>query len=119
MKVAISTENGSVAQHFGRCSQYTLAEVEEGEVTEKRIIDNPGHRPGFLPSYLSERDVDVVIAGGMGRRAQGLFDEQEIETIVGVTGPVDDVLTSFANGDLEVGDDLCEHRERGMHDDCR
>jgi predicted Fe-Mo cluster-binding NifX family protein len=109
MKVAIATENGFVSAHFGRCGSYTIVEIKEGTVLNKEEIPNPGHQPGFLPQYLSEKGVNCIIAGGMGPRAKGLFAQRNIEAIVGVQGPVDEVIERFKKQDLETGGDLCEH----------
>jgi predicted Fe-Mo cluster-binding NifX family protein len=110
MKVAISTDQGYVSAHFGRCPSYTIVEIKEGKVISKEEIPNPGHQPGFLPQYLSEKGVNCIIAGGMGPRAEGLFAQKNIETVVGVQGPVDEVIDKFRNQELEVGEDLCGHR---------
>jgi len=109
MKVAISTENGYVSAHFGRCPAYTLAEIQNGRVIARLEIPNPGHQPGFLPEYLSARGVSVIIAGGMGPRAQGLFAEKNIETMIGVQGRIDDVIEKYLRHELEAGQDLCDH----------
>jgi len=110
MKVAISTDQGYVSAHFGRCQFYTIVEIQEGQVIRKEEIPNPGHQPGFLPGYLSERGVSCIIAGGMGPRAQGLFAERNIETVIGVQGPVDAVIEQFAKQELEAGEDMCGHK---------
>jgi predicted Fe-Mo cluster-binding NifX family protein len=109
MKIAISTDGGSVSAHFGRCPSYTLVEIEEGRIVQRTEIPNPGHQPGFLPLYLSQRGVNVIIAGGMGPRAQGLFGEKNIQTVVGVQGKLDEVIERFLRGELEAGQDLCDH----------
>jgi len=111
MKVAIATNGRMVAAHFGRCEEYTTFQVEEGKVSGRMVVPNPGHEPGFLPRYLAGMGVEVIIAGGMGRRAQVLFGEQGIRTVVGVTGPVDDAARAFAAGELKAGESLCEHGE--------
>jgi predicted Fe-Mo cluster-binding NifX family protein len=109
MKVAVATEGGYVAQHFGRCPEYTIVEVQNNEIIDKKVVPNPGHKPGFLPRYLAERDITCIIAGGMGVRASELFKQHNIETITGVTGPVEDVIQKFISGDLESGPDMCDH----------
>lgn len=109
MKVAISTDNGYVSAHFGRCGSYTMVEIKEGKILNREEIPNPGHQPGFLPQYLSEKGVNCIIAGGMGPRAQDLFAQKNIETIIGVQGSVDEVIEKFTNQELEPGSDLCEH----------
>ena len=53
MIIAVATEENMVAQHFGRCPEYTLFKLVEGAVSEENVIPNPGHEPGFLPGYLA------------------------------------------------------------------
>lgn len=118
MKVAVSTESGQVAAHFGRCPEYTLADVEHGTVSRTETITNPGHEPGFLPRFLAGYGVQAIICGGMGPRAQTLFAEQGIDTLIGVTGPVAGVLEQFAAGTLVAGESTCDHSFRG-HGQCR
>ncbi len=118
LKVAVATEGTEVAQHFGRCSAYTLVDIEGGAATNKTTVLNPGHQPGFLPRFLAEKGVNCVIAGGMGPRAQNLFAEQEIKTIIGVTGPVEEAINSYIYGSLAGGESLCEHGQHGEHHDC-
>ncbi len=110
MKIAISTEETVVSAHFGRCPTYTLVDIEDGIVVNRETIPNPGHEPGFLPKYLADKGVDCIIAGGMGPRAQGLFATHNIETIIGVQGPVDEVIEKFLQQELETGEDLCGHK---------
>ncbi|MBN2206065.1 MAG: hypothetical protein JW742_01555 [Candidatus Aminicenantes bacterium] len=120
MKIAVSTDQGYVSAHFGRCPSYTIVEIEDGRIVGRQEISNPGHQPGFLPRFLSERGVGVIIAGGMGPRAQDLFSEKNIQTIIGVQGPVDEVVQKFLRRELESGQDLCDHGHRpgepGRHD---
>lgn len=113
MKVAISTDQGYVSAHFGRCSSYTIVEIREGKILGREEIPNPGHQPGFLPQFLSEKGVSCIITGGMGQRAQGLFAQKNIEAIIGVQGAVEDVIQKFVNQELEQGEDLCGHKHEG------
>ena len=110
MKLAISTDQGYVSAHFGRCQSYTIVEIKEGQILGREEIPNPGHQPGFLPEYLSERGVNCIMAGGMGPRAQGLFAQKNIETIIGVQGAIDDIIEKYLKQELEAGDDLCGHQ---------
>ncbi len=109
MKVAVATERGRVAPHFGHCPQYTIAEIQQGNVVEREVIDNPGHQPGFLPGYLAQKGVDLVVAGGMGQRARDLFQQQGIATVVGVEGAVEAALGRCAAGDLRDEGNYCAH----------
>jgi len=107
MKVAISTDRGNVAEHFGRCPQFTIAEIENGKVVKKEVIENPGHATGFLPKFFKEKGVEFVIAGGAGMRAQQFFEDFGIKLVVGISGSVDDALQALAKGKLKGGVGSC------------
>jgi predicted Fe-Mo cluster-binding NifX family protein len=113
MIVAIATEENMVAQHFGRCPEYTLFTLVDGSVAEKKVIPNPGHEPGFLPGYLAKMGVNTIIAGGMGPRAQSLFENENIATIIGVDGPLQSVIEAYLAGELQSGPSTCEHGQGG------
>ena len=109
MKVAVATEGSMVAQHFGRCSAYTIAEVEDQRVLSKELVESPGHgNPGSLPTFLAEREAKCVICGGMGPTAEQLFNEKGIIPILGVSGSVDQALDDFVHDRLEGGANICE-----------
>jgi len=118
MKIVISTENESVSPHFGRCPHFTLVDISDGKLQNRTVIENPGHSPGFLPQYFADKGVECIIAGGMGVRAQNLFVQYGIETVLGITGRVDDVIDEIINGTLKGGESLCD-RARGGHTECK
>ncbi len=107
MKVAISTDGDYVSAHFGRCPAFTIAEIENNQILNKTTIDNPGHHPGFLPKFLHEKGVTAIVAGGMGQRAQMLFNENKIDVIMGVSGKINDVIEQLKAGTLTGGESLC------------
>ncbi len=107
MKVIISTDSGRVSAHFGRCPEFTLVNIVDCEVKERSIIPNPGHHPGFLPKFFHEMGVEAIVAGGMGMRAQELFQQLGIRAIAGVTGPIEETIAKLAAGKLEGGESLC------------
>ena len=108
MKIAISTDAGFVSAHFGRCPSFTIAEIEEGQFLKIEEINNPGHQPAFLPNFLAERGAKYIICGGMGNRAQMLFAEKNITSVIGVTGKIEEVIEKFAQGKLEAGESSCK-----------
>jgi predicted Fe-Mo cluster-binding NifX family protein len=108
MKVVISTEGNSVSMHFGRCPEFTIVDIQNGKIAKKEVINNPGHHPGFLPQFFFERGIECIIAGGMGMKAQELFNQYKIEQIVGVSGKIDDVINQLLNGTLAGGESFCK-----------
>ena len=107
MKVAISTDGDFVSAHFGRCPSYTLVDIEEGKVVGKEVVNNPGHQPGNIPQFLHGKGTKCIIAGGMGMRAVGFFNEFGIQTIVGISGRIDEVIEKLQDGTLKGAESLC------------
>jgi predicted Fe-Mo cluster-binding NifX family protein len=108
LRIAISTDGDFVSAHFGRCPSFTIIEIDDGKLINKQTITNPGHHPGFLPQFLQQRGVDYIIAGGMGRRAEDLFAQVGIQTILGISGNIDEVIDKIIKGTLEGGESLCQ-----------
>lgn len=111
MKIAIPTDRGQVSAHFGHCEEFTVYDVNESQkkVNSKEVIKNPGHEPGFLPVFLAKQHVNCIIAGGMGLKAKQLFDQNNIETITGAAGTVDEVMQEYLSGNLVSKEKYCEH----------
>ncbi|MGB2629852.1 MAG: NifB/NifX family molybdenum-iron cluster-binding protein, partial [Candidatus Omnitrophota bacterium] len=87
---------------------FTIVDFEDGTMIKKEVIDNPGHHPGFLPEFLSKSGVDYIVAGGMGQRAQMLFAEKNIKTIMGISGTIEEIIEKIQKGTLKGGESLCK-----------
>jgi predicted Fe-Mo cluster-binding NifX family protein len=110
MKIAMPLAEGQLCAHFGHCQQFGIATVEDGSIAGWEMLAPPAHEPGALPRWLRERGVDVVLAGGMGRRAQGFFQQFGIEVVVGVEpGPPQSIVEAYLDGSLEAGANVCDH----------
>jgi len=108
MRIAISTDGNFVSAHFGRCPSFTLIDIEDGKVTKKVEVENPGHQPGFIPQFLHQKGVECIVAGGMGMRATSFFAEFGIKTIVGISGEINGVIEQLKKGTLKGGESLCK-----------
>jgi len=112
MRYAIPVSGGIVAAHFGHCEQFAIIDVDEDSKTilKKEMVTSPGHEPGFLPQWLAEEGVSVVLAGGMGSRAQGLFAQNNIHVVVGVLeSDPERAMLAYLGGALETGGNICDH----------
>ena len=88
MRIAVASDNEMVTEHFGHCERFILFDAENNKIVKSETIENPGHKPGFLPNFLADRGVNVIISGGMGSGAVDIFNQRNIEVIVGATGTV-------------------------------
>jgi len=112
MKIAVPTNAGTLSMHFGHCEKFAIvdADVEKKEIMNTEYIEPPAHEPGALPKWLSAQNVKIVIAGGMGSRAQQLFSQFGIDSLVGVPGgSPEEIVKAYLNGELEAGNNVCDH----------
>ena len=112
MKIAIPVANGKMCMHFGHCEQFALLDVDEKSrtVKGKEMLTPPAHEPGVLPRWLHEQGVNLIIAGGMGQRAQALFGQNGIQVVVGALAEEPEALAaSYLAGTLQSGPNVCDH----------
>ena len=109
MRVAISADDNKgldsvVSPHFGRCPYYVLVDLEDREVRQVGAVENPYygyHQPGQVPGFIERQGADVMLAGGMGRRAIALFQQCGIEAVTGASGTVRHALEQYLGGVLQ------------------
>jgi predicted Fe-Mo cluster-binding NifX family protein len=112
MRIAIPVADGRLCPHFGHCEAFALVDVnpETKEIVETVLLPAPDHQPGLLPQWLEHHKATVVIAGGMGQRAQDLFSQKNIRVITGAPAePHEEVVRAYLNDTLHTGDNICDH----------
>lgn len=124
MRIAISAQekNGldsQISHHFGRCPFYVLVDTQEEKIQAVQSVDNPfaqNHQPGMVPGFIHDQGVDVMISGGMGRRAITFFDEYGIQVATGADGTVRTTLDRYFMGQLGGAQPCRESVEHHNHD---
>jgi len=112
MRIAIPVTHGKLSAHFGHCEEFALvdADSEKKTISSTRTVAAPEHEPGLLPRWLAQQGAEMIIAGGMGGRAQALFAEQRINVVVGApTETPETIVEHYLAGTLETGDNVCDH----------
>lgn len=112
MKIAIPLAEGKLAMHFGHCERFALVDVdpEEKKIIKQQEVIPPPHEPGLLPPWLAKQGAKIIIAGGMGQRAQALFAQQGIQVLVGAPAVSSDGLVNdYLDGTLQMGINFCDH----------
>ena len=112
MKIAIPVADGKLNAHFGHCVSIAIMDVDAAskKIVKREDVTPPPHEPGLLPKWLGEKGVHVIIAGGMGHRAQALFQERNIRVVIGAPCDTPENLTaSFLNETLVSGVNICDH----------
>ncbi len=116
MKIAVASEKGNVSGHFGHCEGFYIFEVENEEVKDTEFVENPGYKPGFLPNFLNDKGINVIISGGMGGGAIDIFNSHNIEVIIGSEGKTVDAINKYLRGELKSTGSVCSKHEHS--DEC-
>lgn len=125
MRIAISAQtndglNSVVAQHFGRCPFFALVDVENDEIKNVQIVDNPflaGHQVGQVPNFIHSQNADVMLSGGMGGRAIQFFEQFGMGVSTGVTGTVQTAVQQYLAGELYEAAPCADSVAHGHGDD--
>ena len=110
MKVCIPTmgNNGMdefVGEHFGRVPTYTIVDTKTNNVN---VIDNTSEHTGgsgYPPEIIAKTGAEVMLCGGLGHRAIGMFEELGIMVYVGASGTVKDAVRMWQDGKLQPATD--------------
>lgn len=112
MRFAIPTAEGKLCLHFGHAQAFVLLDVDPDskEIKTTQTLTPPVHQPGVLPQWMHEQGVNVVIAGGMGVRAQQLLMAKSIEVVPGAPALEPELLVQqYLSKALKTGDNACSH----------
>lgn len=110
MKVAVSTDGqdlkSQVSPVFGRCPYFTLVEVEDGEITGTKLLENTAMEQSSgagtaAVQLIGEEGADCVISGAVGPKAFSALNKWEIEIFKAEPGTVKENVESLISGDLE------------------
>jgi predicted Fe-Mo cluster-binding NifX family protein len=117
MKIAIPVSGGKFCEHFGGAQAFAFYDVDE----DQRSIGShlfgapPEHGRGVFPMWLKQQGATVVLAGGMGPRAVGIFSHHGIDVVLGVQGDDPELIArSYLAGTLDTTGEVCH--EHGYHD---
>jgi predicted Fe-Mo cluster-binding NifX family protein len=123
MKIAaISEDEVTISQHFGRAPYYVVLSVEQGKVVGRETRSKAGHHtfaaterplaPGDRHGYdagsqakhasmaQSIADCQVLIAGGMGWGAYESLKSRNIQVIVTDIGTIDEAVKLYLEDSL-------------------
>lgn len=116
MKIAVSCNGKQIWAHFGHCENFMIYETENGKIISEQSVPNPGHKPGFLPNFLANMGVKVMISGGMGGGAVDIFNERDVEVVLGAQGDAKLAVEAYLRGELKSTGSVCHEHEHA--DEC-
>ena len=115
MKIAVTYDNGTIFQHFGKTENFKVYEVENGQVLSGEVISSNGSGHSALAGLLAGQNVDVLICGGIGGGAQAALTEAGIELCAGAQGDADQAVEAYQKGELVSSGATCDHHHEEGH----
>ena len=112
MKIAVTSENRQVFQHFGHTEQFEIYTVQNGGITDRTLVHTDGSGHGALAGFLTAHGVDTLICGGIGDGARQALAGAGIRLFGGVTGGTEDAVRALLSGSLRYDENVrCGHHE--------
>lgn len=111
MKIAVPAMGAMIAGHFGHCETFIFFDTADGKIIGEKSVPNPGHRPGYLPNFLADNGAKVIIAGGMGGGAVDIFNERNIEVVLGAQGDARAAVEAWLRGELKSTGSICHSHD--------
>ena len=118
MKIAATYDNGNIFQHFGRTEYFKVYEVEDNKIIDSRVIGSDGVGHGALAGLLADRDIKVLICGGLGGGALNALRNAGIEVCAGASGDADTAVEMYLRGELVDSGANCDHHHHGKGHEC-
>lgn len=112
MKIAIPTAERRLCMHFGHCEQFAFVSVdpETKAITGTDYLTPPPHEPGVIPKWVADNGGTLVIAGGMGQRAVQIFNQHNVDVVVGAApDSPENIVAAYLSGSLQTGQNACDH----------
>ena len=115
MKIAVTYDNGTIFQHFGKTENFKVYDIENGQMLSGEVISSNGSGHSALAGLLAGQNVDVLICGGIGGGAQAALTEAGIELCAGAQGDADQAVEAYLKGELVSSGATCDHHHEEGH----
>jgi predicted Fe-Mo cluster-binding NifX family protein len=102
-KIGVCSFQGRVCPRFDLTPEILIFDISSSEDEYTERIEVQSAAPQKIINMLAQRDVSVVVSGGIQRKFQKMLQSKRIDVIWGVAGPVRDVVRAYGEGILDPG----------------
>jgi len=112
--------NGFLAEHFGHCEKFAFYHIENNQIVRTELLTPPAHAEGVIPKWVGDNKANIVLAGGMGKKAKDLFAVVGVEVLTGVEyAAAEEIVKSYLNNTLMCSGAVCNHNhDHGADHNC-
>ena len=120
MKIALASQNKTaITEHAGHCQKFWIYETKESEIIDKKLLELSREESFHNTSPNAPHPLDevqVLIAGGMGRGLVQRLERKGITAIITKETDLDKAVSAYLDGSLVGGEPEChEHEHEGEH----
>ena len=94
---------GRVCPRFDLTPEILIFDMSRSEDKHTEKIEVQNTPPEKVINLLAQKDVSVVVSGGIQGEYQRMLQSKKIDVIWGVTGTVQDVVRAYGEGILDPG----------------
>ncbi|MFX1298984.1 MAG: NifB/NifX family molybdenum-iron cluster-binding protein [Promethearchaeota archaeon] len=109
--IAVSTQsldglNALVDPRFGRCRAFTIVTIQNGQIGNVKVIENPAIMAGGgagiqAAQTVSDSGANAVITGNLGPNAAGALQSMGIRIYLVASGTAQSVIKDYLDGKLQ------------------
>lgn len=97
MKLAIAAENNRIHQELGKCTDFLIFTIEDGQIKDRKQSKSlQGHIA--LMSFFAENGIDALICGKIGLNTRNALQMIGITLVPGCAGDVMEAAENFLAG---------------------
>ncbi len=93
-RIAVSLVDGEVS-HIGESEQFKIFDVLNHKIVSEIYVERPDIPGGFLPMYLKNQEVDLLIGADMGNKLRRHFDDVTIDIFISDKAYAKDALSHW------------------------
>ena len=112
MRIAVPFDNGQIFPHFGKSECFKIYDTTSVFVLKSELVETAetAHAHSSLAAFLTEKDVQVVICGGIGEGAIAALAEAGIQALTGAQGEADEIEKACLKNEIKLNtQSTCGH----------
>ena len=98
MRIAVPYDNGKIGEHFGKTEAFKIYVFIDHELVGNSIEQTEGQGHDYIPYFLKEKGVDIVLCKNMGEGMMRSLSAVDIQFEIGITGDADAQVEAYAEG---------------------
>ena len=120
-RIALSCNQEGVLGHFGHCHSFLIYDIDDNNTIIKgESFLNPGNENCKLPTFLEDKQVNVLISQKLGEGAESKLLKKNIEVHKFINGHAKKAVLDYINNCLVAdetkgGCGCSEHHGHGEH----